>query len=111
MSGRDDHRCAVRSAAGGRERGRVWLYVDKQLKAVRLRLGVSDGTFTEILNEGDLQANASRGHHGDRAGAEHAARPEQQQNNPLMGPQRGGLAAAAGRRRSGGGGGRVEANT
>jgi hypothetical protein len=32
-------------------RGRVWLYVDKQLKLVSLRLGISDGTNTEVLNE------------------------------------------------------------
>jgi HlyD family secretion protein len=37
-------------------RGRVWLYVDKQLKPVALRLGISDGTFTELLS-GELQEN------------------------------------------------------
>ncbi|HUQ86771.1 MAG TPA: efflux RND transporter periplasmic adaptor subunit [Vicinamibacterales bacterium] len=35
-------------------RGRAWLYIDKQLKAVTLRLGISDGTYTEVLSE-DLQ--------------------------------------------------------
>jgi HlyD family secretion protein len=34
--------------------GRAWVYVDKQLKPVRLRLGISDGQNTELL-EGDLQ--------------------------------------------------------
>src|SRR5262249_11774979 len=34
--------------------GRAWLYVDKQLKPVRLRLGISDGQSTELI-EGDLQ--------------------------------------------------------
>ena len=34
--------------------GRVWLYADKQLKPVRIRLGISDGTFTQLLS-GDLQ--------------------------------------------------------
>jgi HlyD family secretion protein len=34
--------------------GRAWLYVDKQLKPVRLRLGISDGQNTELI-EGDLQ--------------------------------------------------------
>jgi HlyD family secretion protein len=34
--------------------GRAWLYVDKQLKPVRLRLGISDGQTTELI-EGDLQ--------------------------------------------------------
>lgn len=32
-------------------RGRAWLYVDKQLKPVALRLGISDGTFTEVISE------------------------------------------------------------
>ena len=35
-------------------RGRVWLYVDKQLKPVQLRLGISDGQATELI-EGDLE--------------------------------------------------------
>jgi HlyD family secretion protein len=34
--------------------GRVWLYSDKQLKPQRLRLGISDGQNTEVI-EGDLQ--------------------------------------------------------
>jgi HlyD family secretion protein len=34
--------------------GRVWLYLDKQLKPVRLRLGISDGQNTELV-EGELQ--------------------------------------------------------
>lgn len=34
--------------------GRVWMYVNKQLKPARLRLGISDGTWTELLSA-DLQ--------------------------------------------------------
>ena len=34
--------------------GRAWVFVDHQLKAVNLRTGISDGTFTEILG-GELQ--------------------------------------------------------
>jgi hypothetical protein len=34
--------------------GRAWLYVEKQLKPVRLRLGISDGQNTEVL-DGDVQ--------------------------------------------------------
>jgi hypothetical protein len=34
--------------------GRAWLYVEKQLKPVRLRVGISDGQNTELI-EGDLQ--------------------------------------------------------
>src|SRR4051812_6263633 len=34
--------------------GRVWLDVEKQLKPVRVRLGITDGTNTELLN-GEVQ--------------------------------------------------------
>jgi HlyD family secretion protein len=34
--------------------GRVWLHADKQLRPIRLRLGISDGQATELL-EGDLE--------------------------------------------------------
>jgi HlyD family secretion protein len=37
-------------------RGRVWLFIDRQLKPVNVRLGISDGTFTELLS-GELQQN------------------------------------------------------
>src|SRR5438093_13248045 len=36
-------------------RGRVWLYMNKELKPVNLRLGITDGTNTEILG-GELQS-------------------------------------------------------
>jgi hypothetical protein len=83
-------------------RGRAWLYENKQLKSVNLRLGVSDGTFSELL-DGDLKE-------GQEVvvnmvtGLEPVARPGQQgTGNPLMGPQRGGPGGPGGR---GGGGGR-----
>lgn len=31
-------------------RGRAWLFIDNQLKPVNLRLGISDGSYTEILS-------------------------------------------------------------
>jgi HlyD family secretion protein len=34
--------------------GRVWVFVDHQLKPMTVRLGITDGTFTELVN-GDLQ--------------------------------------------------------
>jgi HlyD family secretion protein len=37
-------------------RGRAWLFMDHQLKPVSLRLGISDGTNTELLS-GELQQN------------------------------------------------------
>ena len=36
--------------------GRAWLFMDHQLKPVNLRLGISDGTNTELLS-GELQQN------------------------------------------------------
>lgn len=35
--------------------GRAWLYSNKAIKSVRLRLGISDGTYTELLS-GEIQA-------------------------------------------------------
>jgi HlyD family secretion protein len=35
-------------------RGQVWVYADKQMKPVRLRLGITDGQTTELL-EGDVE--------------------------------------------------------
>ena len=37
-------------------RGRAWLFIDHQLKPVNLRLGITDGTNTEVLS-GELQPN------------------------------------------------------
>jgi HlyD family secretion protein len=83
-------------------RGRAWLYEGKQLKSVPVRLGVSDGTYSELL-EGDLKE-------GQEVvvnmvtGLEPVTRPGQSgTGNPLMGPQRGGPGGGGGGR---GGGGR-----
>jgi HlyD family secretion protein len=69
--------------------GRVWLFNDRQLRSIRVRTGVSDGSFAELL-EGDLKegqeivVNLT-------TGLEQQPRPGQQgSQNPLMGPQRGG---------------------
>jgi len=82
-------------------RGRAWLYEGKQLKSVNLRLGVTDLTYSELL-DGDLKE-------GQEVvvnmvtGLEPVTRPGQQgTGNPLMGPQRGGPGGPGGR----GGGGR-----
>jgi HlyD family secretion protein len=81
--------------------GRVWLFINKELKSVRVRTGISDGTFAELL-DGDLMegqeivVNLT-------TGLEQQARPGQQgSQNPLMGPQRGG---PGGNRGGPGGGG------
>lgn len=68
--------------------GMVWTWKDKQLKAVRLRYGISDGTWTELvtgdLTEGDeVVTNIT-------TGVEPRTTPGQGgSQNPLMGPQRG----------------------
>ena len=38
-------------------RGRVWTFTDKQLKPVDVRLGITDGTFTELLDGESLSAD------------------------------------------------------
>jgi HlyD family secretion protein len=70
-------------------RGQAWLYENKQLKPVRLRLGVSDGTNTEIIDanpeikEGsEVVTNVIIDTGTTTQGGNNA-------NNPLMGPQRG----------------------
>ena len=35
--------------------GRAWVFVDKQLKPLNLRLGLSDGTNTELINGEDIE--------------------------------------------------------
>jgi HlyD family secretion protein len=73
-------------------RGRVWLFVNKQLKLVNVRTGITDGTWTEILDGGDaaeLQAGTEVVTNVV-TGLEAQPRPGQQNpgGNPLM-PQRG----------------------
>ncbi len=85
-------------------RGMAWLYVNKQLKPVRLRLGISDGTFTEVINDEELQPNMEVVTMMT-TGLEQRAVPGQGGNqNPLMGPQRGGPGRPGGA--AGGGAGR-----
>ncbi len=83
-------------------RGRAWLYINKQLKPVSLRLGISDGTNTEVLNGNELQVGTEvvtnvvlPTSSTTPAGATGAGQ------SPLMGPQRGGQ---GGGNRGGGGG-------
>jgi HlyD family secretion protein len=86
-------------------RGTAWQYENKQLKMIRLRLGVSDGSFSEILNETDVPASAEVVTSMTTGLEQRTTTPGQQQNNPLMGPQRGGP-GGGGRGPGGGGGGR-----
>jgi HlyD family secretion protein len=69
-------------------RGRVWLFIDHQLKPVNLRLGITDGTYTELLSE-ELPPNmevvtAVTGLGSTRTTAASGG------GNPLMPNQRGG---------------------
>lgn len=68
-------------------RGRAWLYVDKQLKPVALRLGISDGTFTELLS-GELQENMELATGVTGLPATTRQTPASNNGNPLM-PGRG----------------------
>jgi len=70
-------------------RGRAWIYVDKQLKSVPVRLGITDGTYTEILESTDLDAGKQVVTNVTLPTAATATTPGNAQN-PLMGPQRGG---------------------
>ncbi len=86
-------------------RGAAWVLENKQLKQVRLRLGVSDSTFTEILEatpeirEGaEVVTNVIFEQASTTPGGANA-------NNPLMGPQRGRGGPGGGFGGPGGGGG------
>lgn len=84
-------------------RGRAWLYEGKQLKSIQLRLGVSDGTYSEVL-DGDLK-EGQEVVVNMLTGLEPVVRPGQPASgNPLMGPQRGGPGGGGGGNRGGGGG-------
>jgi HlyD family secretion protein len=68
--------------------GRVWMFVSGQLKPVRLRLGISDGTNTELLGDElepgtELVTAVITANTTTTSGTGGGAR------NPLMGPQRG----------------------
>jgi HlyD family secretion protein len=67
-------------------RGRAWLYVDNQLKPVALRLGVSDGTYTEVLSQ-EMQ-DTTEVVTGVTGLTSTRALPAQNNGNPLM-PGRG----------------------
>jgi hypothetical protein len=86
-------------------RGTLWLYINKQLKSVRVRTGITDGTWTEILESPDTAQLAADTEVVINivTGLEPGSRAGQQGpgSNPLMGGQRG----QPGRGGPGGGGG------
>jgi hypothetical protein len=87
-------------------RGQVWVWADKQLKPARLRLGITDGQMTELL-DGEVQAgaelvtNVNTGTEAVRAPAGFGGFP------PFMGPggNRGGPPGGPGGGNRGGGNG------
>jgi hypothetical protein len=75
-------------------RGRLWMFVDKKLKSVAVRTGISDGTWTEVLDGGEasqLQPDTLVVTNVV-TGLEPAQRPGQQNpgGSPLMPQGRGG---------------------
>ncbi len=73
-------------------RGRAWLFIDKQLKPITLRLGISDGTYTEVLNDTELPPETELVTSiitPAMAAAKTTTTPNNANGNPLMPAQRG----------------------
>jgi HlyD family secretion protein len=90
-------------------RGQAWVFENKQLKQVRLRLGVSDGTNIEVLDANPEMKEGSEVVTNVIIDTGTTAVPGQNNNNnPLLGPQRGrgGPGGFGGPGGGGGGGGR-----
>jgi HlyD family secretion protein len=84
--------------AATESRGTVWLYdANRQLEAKRLRLGATDGTYTEVLNDEDVPADAQVVT-AMKTGLEPAAKTGTgtQGGNPLMGSSPGGRGGGRG---------------
>jgi HlyD family secretion protein len=64
-------------------RGRIWVFMNQQLKPVNMRLGISDGTNTEVLS-GELQENMEVVTGVTGAGSTTRALPQGGTGNPLM---------------------------
>jgi HlyD family secretion protein len=74
-------------------RERVWTWGNKELKPISVRTGISDGTWTELIEGSGIQQGTELVTNV-LTGLEPAARPGQGPaggpQNPMMGPQRGG---------------------
>jgi HlyD family secretion protein len=87
-------------------RGQAWLYENKQLKQVRMRLGVSDGTNVEIIDANPEVKEGSEVVTNVIIETAQGTTPGQNNNNnPLLGPQRGRGGPGGGFGGPGGGGG------
>jgi HlyD family secretion protein len=78
-------------------RGRAWVFMDHQLKAVNMRLGITDGTNTELLS-GELTQGQEVVTGVTGVGATRTIGGNTGTGNPLM-PQRGGGPPGGGRGR------------
>ena len=76
-------------------RGRAWLFMERQLKPVNLRLGITDGTYTELLS-GELQENMEVVTSVTGLGTTRSTPAATGTGNPLM-PGRGGPGGFGGR--------------
>jgi HlyD family secretion protein len=89
-------------------RGRVWLFISKQLKMVNVRTGISDGTWTEIIETPEVSQQLKESTEvvtNVVTGLEQQNRPAAgAAGNPLMGPQRGNQQRGGGPGGPGGGG-------
>ncbi len=86
-------------------RGQAWLIENKQLKQVRLRLGVSDSTYTEIIQaDPELKEGAEVVTNVIIEQSTSTTPGGANANNPLMGPQRGRPGGPGGGFGGGGGG-------
>ena len=65
---------------------RLWLYIDHQLKPVNVRLGITDGVYTEILGD-DLQEGTPLVTGVTGLGSTRATAQAQGNGNPLLGNQ------------------------
>jgi len=86
-------------------RGAAWLYENKQLKQVRMRLGVSDGTNVEIIDANPEVKEGSEVVTNVIIETAAATPGQNNANNPLLGPQRGRGGPGGGPGGGGGGGG------
>jgi HlyD family secretion protein len=84
--------------------GLAWLFVNRELKPLRLRLGVSDGSFTEIVNDDEVPDGTEVVVSMTTGLEPRTSSPANPQGNPLMGPQRGAPGGRGGGNFGGGGG-------
>jgi hypothetical protein len=77
--------------------GMVWLYSNRQLKPLRLRLGLADANFTEVVNGSEIPEGTEVVVSLTTGQETRPASPTNPQGNPLMGPQRGGGGGRGGR--------------